>query len=71
MITWSGGRQITRLSVRFPTAPNDDVFARMSDQQMVEFRARLQSLRDRLDQASRTGTTRPLVDAFGSDFPST
>ena len=60
---------IHRLSIQFPCAPCDDVFGRMSNQQMQEFYQRLEKLSGWLDEARRTGTTTPLRKAFGSEFP--
>ncbi len=58
-----------RLTVRFPVAPRDDVFARMTNQQMVEFRQRLAQLVTWLEEARTTGSTAGLRRAFGDDFP--
>ncbi|QRK06580.1 nucleotidyltransferase [Archangium violaceum] len=60
----------SRLSLRFPTAPQDDVFARMNDQQMKEFRERLDKLSGWLEEAARTQSAAPLQRAFGAQFPS-
>lgn len=59
-----------RLTARMPVAPRDDVFARMTDQQMSEFKVRLDKLAGWLDEARRTGCTGPLRRAFGVAFPS-
>ncbi|EPX64205.1 hypothetical protein D187_005339 [Cystobacter fuscus DSM 2262] len=58
-----------RLSLQFPKAPQDDVLARMTDQQMREFYQRLEELSGWLDDARRTRSTAPLQQAFGADFP--
>lgn len=63
------GRYMPRLSLQFPKAPFDDVLARMTNQQMLEFQQRLEKLIKWLEEASRTGSTAPLRSAFGSDFP--
>jgi hypothetical protein len=59
----------SRLSLRFPRAPQDDVFARMNEQQMKEFRERLDKLLGWLDEAERTQSVAPLQRAFGQHFP--
>ncbi|TKD05302.1 nucleotidyltransferase [Polyangium fumosum] len=64
----SSGQPGVRLALRFPFAPQDDVFARMTNQQMQEFRQRLAKLIEWLEEAQRTGSTAPLQRAFGSDF---
>jgi hypothetical protein len=60
---------LQRLSLRFPNAPHDDVFARMTDQQMVEFRQRLDKFRGWLEEARRNNDLAPLRRAFGDAFP--
>lgn len=69
--TWSPTTQrwVHRISVQFPTAPWDDVFARMSDQQMTELYQRIEQLIKWLEEASLQKSTAPLRKAFGSDFP--
>ncbi|GMV27612.1 MAG: hypothetical protein AMXMBFR58_36430 [Phycisphaerae bacterium] len=68
--SWSG-----RLSVQLPLPPGNDLFARMSDQQMVEFKQRLVSLRDALSAAASLASSnepeacRRLARVFGPDFP--
>ncbi|WP_257450034.1 cyclic GMP-AMP synthase DncV-like nucleotidyltransferase [Archangium lipolyticum] len=59
----------SRLSLQFPRAPQDDVFARMNDQQMKEFRERLDKLHGWLEEAARTQSVAPLQRAFGGHFP--
>jgi hypothetical protein len=66
---WNGNVFVHRLSLRFPCAPNDDVFERMTDQQMQEFHQRLQKLDAGLAEAQRSGNASILRRAFGSDFP--
>ncbi len=58
-----------RLTLRFSHAPYDDVFERMSDEQMKQFRQRLDAFAELLDEAKRTDSSAPLQRAFGSDFP--
>ncbi|MFY2561004.1 nucleotidyltransferase [Corallococcus terminator] len=62
-------RNTPRLSLLFPMAPQDDVFEWMSPQQMVEFRERLRTLAQWLEDARVTGNTAPLRQAFGDHFP--
>ncbi|MCB9761194.1 MAG: nucleotidyltransferase [Alphaproteobacteria bacterium] len=57
-----------RLSVRLPVQPFTDVFERMTDQQMLEFRGRLEALDANLERA-RLGASSVLKTAFGEDFP--
>lgn len=68
---WDGatGRYVPRLSLLLPAAPRDDVFKRMSHQQMLEFHSRLVELERDLREAQRTQSTAPLLRAFGDDFP--
>jgi len=63
------GRYVLRLQFQFPNAPYDDVFRRMTDQQMQEFHQRLEKLSGWLEDARRTQSTAPLRRAFGQDFP--
>ncbi|HRI67093.1 MAG TPA: hypothetical protein PK156_22765 [Polyangium sp.] len=66
----SSTRQYTqRIKLNFPRAPQDDVFERMTNQQMQEFYQRLEKLALWLDEARRIGSTAPLRKAFGDDFP--
>ena len=67
---WSGGQVVNRLKIQTPVQPFDDVFERMTDQQMLEFYQRLGTLEDNLKEAQRTDSSAPLVKVFGSDFPS-
>jgi hypothetical protein len=66
---WENGRLMPRLTLEFPNAPHDDVFARMSSQKMVEFQGHLTELRDWLEAARKTGSVDPLRRAFGDAFP--
>ena len=63
------GRPTPRLTLTFPTDPRDDVCARMTDQQMLEFQQRLTQLNAWLEEARRLGTTTSLQRAFGDQFP--
>lgn len=65
----SDGRSPPRLTLTFPTAPHDDVCARMSAQQMLELQQRLTHLRAWLEEAHRSGSVAPLQRAFGDKFP--
>lgn len=67
--TPDSSRYVPRLRLTFPRAPSDDVFARMSNQQMLEFHGRLKQLRAWLEEAQSRGSTAPLRKAFGEAFP--
>lgn len=67
--TYREGRWVERLEAKVPVSPFDDVFARMTDQQMSEFKGRLAKLKENLETAQRTNDSRYLIAAFGSDFP--
>lgn len=58
-----------RISLRFPFAPGDDVFGRMSDQQMLELHQRLETLEGWLAEAQSKDDIAPLREAFGSEVP--
>ena len=66
---WREGEWATALDVRLPVKPHKDVFHRMTNQQMKEFKERLDTLATRLGEAKRAGRTDELVRAFGADFP--
>lgn len=63
------GAPSRRLSLPLPVQPANDVFERMTDQQMLEFEQRLVALRDALDTAARSGNGLALQRVFGSAFP--
>lgn len=63
------GMYTDRVVLKVPTTPQDDTCAKMTDQQMREFKARLQDLDARLTNATSTGLRSYLVQAFGPDFP--
>lgn len=67
--TMDNGRYVPRIRLPFPRAPHDDVFARMSNQQMLELHGRLTQLHERLEEARSKGSTAPLRRAFGDAFP--
>lgn len=66
---WREGCLVERLEAKVPVSPFDDVFARMTDQQMLEFKGRLVKLKEQLEAAHRTNDSSYLIAAFGSDFP--
>lgn len=66
---WRDNEWAARLDVRLPVKPYKDVFQRMTNQQMKEFKERLDTLATRLAEAKRTGKPDELVRAFGGDFP--
>lgn len=65
---WTG-----RMSVNLPVPPNNDLFEKMSDNQMENFKNKLEVFRDALSQVERTVDTLTschfLQDVFGDDFP--
>lgn len=61
---WNG-----RITAKMPVAPHDDVFERMSDQQMREFKGHLDNLSGWLGRAEQSGDASWLRHAFGDDFP--
>jgi hypothetical protein len=63
------GQHLPRLSLQFPYAPHDDVFARMTNQQMLEFQGRLEKLSGWLEEAKRSQSSAPFQRAFGPQFP--
>jgi hypothetical protein len=62
-----------RLSAKLPIAPCDDLLAKMSRIQMDDFKERLDSLSEALDNAisevDPTSASEKLVKVFGDDFP--
>lgn len=66
---YADGAWSERLSLSSPVAPHDDVFARMTGEQMKQFKERLIKLSGWLTEARQTGSTAPLRRAFGTDFP--
>lgn len=60
---------VPRISLQFPHAPYDDVFVRMSNQQMLEFHGHLKKLIGWLEDARRNQDPAPLQRAFGPKFP--
>jgi hypothetical protein len=68
-LAWNDGGLAARLTVNLPTKPYSDVFQRMTNQQMKEFKERLDTLAGRLNTAKVSGDSAELVRAFGADFP--
>ncbi len=66
---WAQTGTMYRIVAKTPVEPRDDVFAKMTDQQVTEFKGRIETLKAWLYEASRTGATAPLRRAFGTDFP--
>jgi hypothetical protein len=66
---WSG----SRLLLLSPANPFNDLFKKPSDTQMSDFKEKLESLRDALDEANKQPDTHEackiLQKKFGSDFP--
>lgn len=60
---------VRAISLTFPFAPKDDVFAKMSRQQQEEFYQRLGQLISNLEQAKNSDSAGYLQKAFGKDFP--
>lgn len=65
---WTG-----RMSVKLPVTPYNDLFQKMSDRQMQNFKSRLEAFRDSLSQVERTveplTACQLLQEVFGNDFP--
>lgn len=68
---WDAAAQksLRRITLQFPFAPWDDVFAKMSNQQAQELYQRLETLSGWLDEAQKGSTALPLRKAFGDQFP--
>lgn len=62
-----------RMSVKLPVTPYNDLFKKMSDRQMQNFKSRLEAFRDSLSQVERTveplTACQLLQKVFGNDFP--
>ena len=62
-----------RISVNLPVPPRNDLFEKMGDKQMGNFKSRLEMLKDALTQVERTvvplTACHLLRDVFGDDFP--
>lgn len=63
----------TRMSVQLPVPPHNDLFEKMSDMQMQNFKIKLVGLTSVLDEAEKAPTPfvacRKLQHVFGDDFP--
>jgi hypothetical protein len=62
-----------KISVKLPVQPYNDLFEKMSDNQMLNFKTKLQSFKTILENASNdalisTACAR-LIKVFGGDFP--
>ena len=64
-----GGEYAPRLAATLPVQPNKDVFRKMTNQQMKEFKSRLDALSAALQDAQNSQRTDALVRAFGEEFP--
>ena len=65
----SNNRYTPRIKLKFPCDPYDDVFEKMTNQQMIEFHQTLSQLISDLEQAKASGSPSLLKRAFGKDFP--
>jgi hypothetical protein len=67
------GKIVERLIVRLTVLPKNDLFEKMSDTEMSDFKKHLINLRNNLDKAMNEETLRNacliLRDEFGGDFP--
>lgn len=63
----------TRISVKLPVSPKNNLFEKMSDNQMENFKTKLENLKNVLDNASNDSQTTMacmrLRSVFGGDFP--
>lgn len=69
----SDGLHHYRLTVSLPVAPGNDLFEKMTDEQMTQFRDRLLELRDVLDEVTQevdlVAACKALKKHFGDEFP--
>lgn len=67
------GGQVDRLIVRLPVVPYNDLFERMTDKQMADFKVKLedllQALNDADEEADPVEACKILRKQFGDDFP--
>ncbi len=67
------GEWVNRLEAKLPVVPYNDVFEKMSDQYMAQFRKKLKTLSGALDEASKEAdpveACKKLQEVFGDDFP--
>ncbi len=70
---WSESALVSRLMVRLPVIPNNDLMAKLSNAQMDVFRERLTVLRDELVAAERDALPEDAANRmkkqFGNEFP--
>ena len=63
----------SRMSVKLPVPPYNDLFEKMGDRQMETFKSRLEAFRDSLSQVEQTvdplTSCHILQEVFGDDFP--
>lgn len=64
---------VERLHIYLPTEPYNDLFEKMSDNQMADFKAKLEELKTALNEAENEPDTQEackiLKGVFGEDFP--
>ncbi len=73
VVTEKDGRTLYRLNVQLPVQPYNDLFSKMTDVQMTNFKDRLENLRDAMTEACDETDPREackiLRKEFGDDFP--
>lgn len=67
--TYNNGEYASRLVQTLPVSPQNDVFKKMTNQQMKEFKERLDKLSKELETAQSSYTSSVLAAVFGPDFP--
>jgi hypothetical protein len=72
-LVFRDGEWVDRLEAKLPVVPYNDVFEKMSDQYMAQFKEKLQKLARVLDEASKEAdpvkACTKLQKVFGDDFP--
>ena len=73
-LRYENGRWVERLQVTLPVAPGCDLFDKMTDLQMVDFKEKLSSLLDTIQEAQRLADPKKACqllkdEQFGKDFP--
>jgi hypothetical protein len=70
---YSNGELVERLEVLLPVPPSSDLFEKMTDNQMADFKEKLTSLLDAVEEAQQTAdpskACKRLRQQFGDDFP--
>ncbi|MEK8015431.1 MAG: nucleotidyltransferase [Candidatus Parabeggiatoa sp.] len=70
---YNAGEMISRLSVKLPVAPYCDLFEKMTDNHMISFKRKLESLLSVLNEAQRepdpSEAGQKLQSQFGDNFP--